>query len=67
MAEYVYISKAKLTKVKKDLKLLLDYCEPDEKKHYEEVDGNYAWQEVHCHCGECWTDIYKLVDVERRN
>lgn len=30
-----------------------------------EVDGAYAWQQVHCtDCQATWNDIYKLVDVE---
>jgi len=30
-----------------------------------DVDSNRAWQPVKCNgCGEEWTDIYKLVDIE---
>ena len=30
-----------------------------------ESDAGTCWQNVHCHqCGQEWTDIYNLVDVE---
>lgn len=33
-----------------------------------EVDCGEAWQEVRClDCEACWTDVYKLVDVEVRD
>jgi len=30
-----------------------------------EVDNGHCWQNITCNkCGACWTDIYKLIEVE---